>query len=66
MNYSYKSMIFIFLPKHVTTSSGDCMRFLTHNYVRSTEVYIYGSVYPPLVNAILSRSRENYRAIRDN
>ena len=26
----------------------------------------YGSVYPPLVNAILSRSRENYRAIRDN
>ena len=28
--------------------------------------YIYGSVYPPLVNAISSRSRENYRAIRGN
>ena len=27
---------------------------------------IYGSVYPPLVNAILSRTRENYRAIRGN
>ena len=27
---------------------------------------MYGSVYPPLVNAILSRFRENYRAIRGN
>ena len=34
--------------------------------VCTTEAYMYGSVYPPLVNAILSRSRENYRAIRDN
>ena len=26
----------------------------------------YGSVYPLLVNAILSRTRENYRTIRGN
>ena len=52
-------------------------RGITEAYIRNTEAYIrlrkrvigkrisaYGSVYPPLANAILSRSHETYRAIR--